>query len=213
MASPKSLTADWELCESLYRAGTMTLRQIADEVGCSHVAVADRAKKHGWTKSLKNKINEQAEQRVAKSMLLNKPPADSLTLTKRDKSLSQDEIDDEIVEANAEAIAKIRLGHRTDIARTRKLAIKMLAELEVQTDDNDDFARLAQIIESGDMSSMGKQFERALSLPGRVKTLKELGETLKVMVGLEREAFGIGEEATAAASSGLYESIAVGDTQ
>ena len=44
--------ADWERIELDYRAGIKTLRQIADEHGISHVAVAKRAKRDGWTRDL-----------------------------------------------------------------------------------------------------------------------------------------------------------------
>ena len=49
-----------------------------------------------------------------------------------------------IVEANAEVIACIRLAHRKDIARSRRLAMAMLDELEQVTENRELFEELGK---------------------------------------------------------------------
>lgn len=39
---------DWRAVEADYRAGTLSLRQMADKHDCSHSAIANFAGRHGW---------------------------------------------------------------------------------------------------------------------------------------------------------------------
>ena len=43
---------DWEAIELDYRAGIKTLRQIAEEHGISHPAIAKRAKRDDWSREI-----------------------------------------------------------------------------------------------------------------------------------------------------------------
>jgi hypothetical protein len=43
-----SKTIDWERIEADYRAGLLSVREIAASQGVSHVAIAKRAKRDGW---------------------------------------------------------------------------------------------------------------------------------------------------------------------
>lgn len=45
---PAKTTADWELIEKHYRAGIMSLREIAKEGGVTEGAIRKRAKRDGW---------------------------------------------------------------------------------------------------------------------------------------------------------------------
>lgn len=47
---------DWESVEREYRAGIKTLRQIGDEHGVSHVAITERADKHGWIRGTRKGV-------------------------------------------------------------------------------------------------------------------------------------------------------------
>lgn len=61
MASP-----DWEAIESAYRAGLMSIREIASQQGITHTAINKRAKKEGWERDLKAKIKAKADSLVSK---------------------------------------------------------------------------------------------------------------------------------------------------
>ena len=74
--------------------------------------------------------------------------------------------DSAIVEQGATEQTIIRLQQREDIQRSRKIAMNLLGELE---------------------KSSGTAF------PARVSSFKQLADSLKTLVGLEREAFGIDE--------------------
>lgn len=52
---------DWKAIELDYRAGIKTLREIADAHGITHGAINKRAKRDGWTRDLKAKIQAKAK--------------------------------------------------------------------------------------------------------------------------------------------------------
>ena len=61
---------DWERIEQLYRAGVLSLREIAIACpGPNHVAIARRAKKFGWVQDLSAKIKAKANDLVTRQVV------------------------------------------------------------------------------------------------------------------------------------------------
>lgn len=174
---------DWERIEQLFRAGLLSVREIAAACGVSHTAINKRSKAEGWERDLKAKIKAKADSLVSKREVSNKVSTETLA-TERG-----------IVEANAEVIADIRMAHRADIGRSRRLANKLLDELEALTDEQGTIKEMiAQLKEAdhddGDaMSDVLALAHKMGALPSRTKTMKELAETLKTLVALERQAY------------------------
>jgi hypothetical protein len=104
---------DWELIERDYRAGVLSVREVAASQGITHGAINKRAKRDGWERDLKAKIQAKAEALVSKREVSSAVSAERVAT------------DRVIVEANAERIADVRMAHRTDIARGRRLAISL----------------------------------------------------------------------------------------
>lgn len=178
-------TPDWERIEQLYRAGLLSVREIASAHGITHGAINKRAKRDGWVRDLKAKIKAKADSLVSKSVVSTEVSKEQLA-TDRDT-----------VEANAQVIANVRISHRTDIGRYRKLANSLLEELEGMTDNRDLFDQVGELLRSEDDNGQDKLndlYQKVISLPSRTKTLKDLGDTLKVLIGLERQAYSIDEE-------------------
>lgn len=174
---------DWERIEQLYRAGLLSVREIAVSCAISHTAINKRAKAEGWERDLKAKIRAKADSLVSKAEVSTQVSTEAL-VTERG-----------IVEANAQVIASIRIGHRTDIGRSRRLANKLLDELEGLTDNRDLFDQLGELLHEPDDSGQDKRYDlymKVIALPSRTKTLKELGETLKNLIALERQAYDVG---------------------
>lgn len=181
MAQEKKSAPDWERIEADYRAGVLSLREIAASQGVSHTAINKRAKAEGWSRDLSAKIKAKAETLVSKREVSTKVSTDVAT-------------ERLIVEANAEVIAGIRLAHRSDIARARRVAIDLLSELEIETGNLDLFEELGEILRSEDDKGQDKRndvYRKVLSSAGRVDSMKKLADTLKVLIGLEREAYGL----------------------
>jgi len=84
----------------------------------------------------------------------------------RSTSRSEKDITErEIIETNAQAIVNIKTSHRTDIKRNKDLLESLTKELAL----------------------IGEQ----VAINVKIDCVKKLTETLKVLVGLEREAYGI----------------------
>lgn len=175
--------ADWERIEQHYRAGILSLREIAIACpGANHVAIARRAKKFGWVQDLSAKIKARAEDIVTRQVVT------------ADVTEKRAVTDRAVIEANAQSIADVRMAHRGDIARSRRLTNKLLDELEDVTDNRDLFAELGELMRSEDDKGQDKRndlYQKVIDLPARTKTMKELAETLKTLVALERQAYDI----------------------
>jgi hypothetical protein len=175
-------TADWERIEADYRAGVLSVREIATANGVSHTAIQKKAKAKGWEQDLQAKIKAKADSLVAKREVAAEVAAQRV------------ETDKVIVEANAQVIANIRLAHRADIRRMRALCLEMLGELEHETGNIDLFEELGDMLRAEDEKGQDKRndlYRKVISSAGRIDSLKKLAETLKVLVALEREAYGI----------------------
>ena len=186
MSTIKKSPIDWEAVELHYRAGIRSLKDIGAEFGVSDAGIIKRAKRDDWERDLRAKIQAKAEAKV------------SASLVSAEVSVQTKVAERQLIEANAQAIADVILSHRKDIQRNRSLAGKMLSELEAQTNDPELFEQLAELMAEPDQSGVDKLnilYRKVLSLPSRIDSAKKLAETMRVMVALEREAFGVGAEA------------------
>lgn len=179
---------DWDLIERDYRAGIKPLRQIAEEHGISHPAIAKRAKRDDWSRDLAAKIAARAEELVTKAAVTKVVTAETLATEK------------EIVEANATAIVQVRIGHRKDINRGRTLVMSLLEELEQQAGAENvallqEMGELLRRNDDKGQDKLNDLYQKVISLPGRAKTMKDLGDSLRTLVTLERQAFGLDTEA------------------
>lgn len=178
-------SVDWERIELDYRAGIKTLRQIGEEHGITHGAINKRAKRDGWERDLTQKIHAKAEALVSKAVVSSEVSAD----TKLQERV--------LIDGNAQAVANVRLGHRQDAHRVRQLTNRLMDELEQQTDPAT-LAKLqelaAAVVSPGEKTGRDRYREllaAVISLPERSKTLKVLAESLRVVVDMERTAFGM----------------------
>lgn len=181
---------DWERIELDYRAGVKSLREIADGSGTSHVNISKRAKAKGWVRDLTKKIEAKANELVNKASV-NTPVNNASPAAER-----------ATVEAVASTQASVRLAHRADIERVRGLCMGMLIELEQQSADPELMAEAADILRSTPPEEMTKEKRAKLaeaaakagSLQARSSVMRSLSESLKGLIALERQAFGIREE-------------------
>ena len=176
---------DWEAIEKDYRAGVATLRQIAETHGTTHTTVATRAKKFGWDRDLSAKIAAKAESILSKSHL--------------SSDLSKPATEREIVESNGQIVAAALIGQQKSIKRHRTLSEKLLAELEAQCDYPEIFEQLGALMQSPDergSDKLNELYRRVIALPSRIDGAKKAAETLRILVSLEREAYGMDKGAS-----------------
>ena len=179
----KKPVVDWERVEADYRAGLLSVREIAAVHGISHTAIQKRANKEPkWERDLSKRIQSKAETLVAKREVATQVATDRVAT------------DAAIIAANAEVIAGVRLNHRKDIARYRSLALSLLSELEVGSADPGLFEDLGTLLRQEDEKGQDRRndlYNKVISSAGRIDSVKKLAEVLKILIGLEREAYGI----------------------
>lgn len=181
---------DWESLEIQYRAGVRSLKDIGQEFGVSDAAIIKRAKRDGWTRDLKAKIQAKAAALV------------SAAAVSKEVSAQTKIAEAAVVEANAQAAADVILSHRKDIGRARRLTAALFDELEQQTDPEtlSILRNLGEIMADPDEKSgrdrMQEIYQAVISLPERSKTMKTLTESLQKLVDMERVSFGVDDKKT-----------------
>jgi len=176
--------ADWERIEADYRVGVRSLREIATEHGVTEGAIRKRAKRDNWTRDLTAKVRAKADALVRKELVRSEVRKESAT-------------ERETVEVEAQVQVRIRLAHRTDITRMRALVLRLLAECEAEAAEPGLFDNIGELLRNPSPTGqdrLNEAYMKAISLPQRIKGVKELAETMRVLIGLEREAYGIGGE-------------------
>ncbi len=175
---------DWEKLSVHYRAGIRSLKDMGIEFDVSDAAIIKKARKEGWTRDLKGKIKAKADKLVSAAMV----SAEVSAQTKITEKLT--------IDVEAQVQSRIILSHRQDIPAARKLVSKLFTELELQTDGIELLRELGEIMRSEDKNGQDKRndlYAKVISLSGRSTTLKSLVDSLKVMIALEREAFGLAD--------------------
>jgi hypothetical protein len=183
----KKKPPDWERIESDYRAGILSLREIAAPSGITEGAIRKRAKRDGWVRDLSEKIKIKAEHLVRTEMVRSEVREKGGIVPER-----------EIVEANATLSANALLSHRKDITRGRSLTIKLLEEIESQTSNHELFASLGLMLAAPDEKGVDKLNElylKVIGTPSRIDSMKKLSDTLKTLIALERQAIGLKDDA------------------
>ncbi|WP_439212503.1 hypothetical protein [Duffyella gerundensis] len=175
-------TPDWEAIESAYRAGLLSIREIASQHGITHGAINKRAKRDGWERDLKAKIKAKADALVSKREVSTQVSIETATNERI------------LIEANAEVIATVRMEHRGDIRRARNIASSLFGELEAECADVGALHQLGDLMFEPDdkgYDKLNEIYHKVISMPGRVKSMKDLSDTLKTLIGLERQAYDI----------------------
>ena len=186
MAAPKKV--DYERIEPGWRAGIKSPEQLASEytevtgIPVSRTAIIKHFKILGIPRDLKAKIQAKADAMVAASLVSGKV------------STLSPETERTIIDTVATEVATVRISHRKDIGRSRSLAMKLLDELEAQTAQVPELLHLGELMAKPDdkgLDKLNELYQKIIGLPTRTKTMKDLAETLKTLIGLEREAYGI----------------------
>jgi hypothetical protein len=174
---------DWVSVEVHYRAGIRSLKDIGAEYGVSDAGILKRAKKEEWTRDLAAKIKAKAEAKV------------SAAAVSEEVSAAKALTEQAVVEANAELQTRIRLEQRQDVGRARRLVMSLFCELEAMTDGAELVELIAEALsEEGTSTKRLEVLNRVNTLGGRVSNIKALADSLKTLIALEREAFGIDDK-------------------
>jgi hypothetical protein len=178
VVKPLKVDVDWEAIEGMYRAGLLSVREIARSHGISHVAILKRAKADAWARDLTAKVRQQVTTALVTS-----------EVTKEELATER-----EIVEAAAAQVIALVRSHRAEIGRNRAMITTLMGQLEGAVEHRDLLEQIIDEVEDGGTGASTKRREalfRAVALPAHAGVLKSLADTLKVVIALEREAFNV----------------------
>jgi len=173
---------DWESVERDYSAGLLSLRELADKYGVAESYIRKKANQKDWSRDLSAKIQSKAEKLVRSEVVRSE--------VRTEKAITEKEI----IEANAQAIVNIKLAHRGDIRKSKRIVNSLFDELELTTDNRELFEQLGELLRQESESGQDKLndiYKKVISMPQRIDGVKKLTDALKTMIGLEREAYDI----------------------
>ena len=191
----KSKVIDWERLDADWLAGIKTPEAMADEYNkgidgtgkdtVTRQMIDSHYRRKGVSRDLNAKIQAKTKSIVAKSIVA------SIVAKSESATIN----DNKIIDAAAEHASTILIGHKNTISRARNLSNALLAELESQTLSGDEYAQMIELMKDSDYDKLAVMCQKIISTPSRVDSLKKLAETLKTLIGLERQALNIDDNA------------------
>ncbi|WP_244936533.1 hypothetical protein [Methylobacterium currus] len=101
---------DWEAIEAAYRAGQLSIREIAKQHDVSDTAIRKRAKAEGWTRALADKVRDAIREKLVRSDGSQAGSQPHRTRT-----------DAQIIEASAQIGFDVVTSHRRDLQQLHGL--------------------------------------------------------------------------------------------
>ena len=185
--------ADWEAIERSYRAGILSIRELASQHGVSEAAVRKRAKQHSWSRDLTARVREKVRADLVR------------TEVRAPEEVARTE--DAIVTEAAATVIQVVRSHRKGIRALIDVGETLMGQLIGAAGNRE--AIEAVIFEetpfaddpdapAGERSRALARREamlRAVALPSHAGVLKQLADVMKALVPLERQAFNVDEPA------------------
>jgi transposase-like protein len=106
-------STDWELIGREYRAGQLSIREIARQHELSETAIRKRARKEGWARDLTAQVRERVRTELVRNEV---------------RTPNAREPEREIIDAAARRGVEVVQGHRRDIAALRVLAERLASK-------------------------------------------------------------------------------------
>lgn len=179
---------DWEPIELAFRTGVMSVKTIAAEYGVSESGISKKARRDSWQRDNVVRARSRTVAKLNATVLSLVPANPAIHIESEKKAGPQ------LDSTSAEIQGDIILAQRKDIRRSRALVMALLRELEQQTGSIDALTELSELIAASDDKGRDKRselFQKVISHANRTSTLKSLVDSLRLLVALEREAFGI----------------------
>lgn len=173
---------DWEAIERAYRAGSLSIRNIAERHGVSDTAVRKKAKALGWARDLSDQVRKEVRSKLVRGEVRNDQGANC-------------ELDAEIIEEAAEEGARVVRSHRRDIRKATILANLLMDDLMTTIQRREEIEEDIDAETSEDNNGMRRaSMLAAVGLPSNSKTLFQLSSAMKNLQVLERQAYSLDEK-------------------
>ncbi|WP_394780606.1 hypothetical protein [Undibacterium sp.] len=185
---------DWDPIELEFCGGMKSVSTIAAEYGVSTSGINKKAKRENWQRDGSAPATGRTLAKL-NATVLSLVPAIAIQRGSATTSVSiPARLLENGTQSDNEVQGDIVLAQRRDIRRSRALVMALLQELEQQTGSVETLAGLSELMEAADDKARDKRnelFQKVISHANRTSTLKSLVDSLRLLVALEREAFGI----------------------
>lgn len=172
---------DWESIEKHYRAGVLSVREIASLYEVTEGAIRKHAKKNAWERDLTAKVQAKARDELVRNEV-------RTAYAKADGVRTEQEI---ITEAAMTVVQVVR-EHRQAIAAGRNMAAMLMDQLLDAATHRPELEAIAEEVTVEDKTAERyNKLMRAVSLGAHASILKDLATAVKNYVGLERQAFNV----------------------
>lgn len=169
---------DWESVERGYRAGVLSIRELAKLHDISDKAVRNRAKEYGWERDLTERVQEKV-----RTELVRTESAPQARQTER-----------EIVAAAAATVVHVVREHRVSLAAGRSVVSTLLSQLTDVAGNREAFIEaIEQECAEDETGERRNRMLKAISLPTHAATVRDLSNALKNLITLERQAFNVSD--------------------
>lgn len=203
---------DWETIGMLYRAGEMSVKAISRQFGVSDTAIKKKADALGWERNLTERVTERVATILAKQ--------EAGLTSKAIPASQQDEA--AIVEGAAMAVVTVVQEHKATVRKARNVVDRLLAEVEACTMHRDELQELIEEECAADADDSDaelrrkdarrRQLQKAIDMSSRVGSIRQLAAAVKDFVAIERQAFGLKDEAEKPAGDKMDEFLSALDT-
>lgn len=188
----KKARTDWEAVERDYRAGKLTLREMATKHGCTNGRICQVSKEKNWTRGDLQEVVRKATQ----AALIEQDLSTEVSRVKQGLS--------DTVAAAVELNKQVILQHRGDLKSTRNVMIDMLTELATTTKSADQleamFESLTDELTGPAKMAAAQQFRDFMRLHTRIGSVHKLADALKKVQELERKAFNLDDDSKGGSS-------------
>lgn len=174
---------DWERIELRYRAGLLSLREIATEDGnVTEGAIRKRAKRDEWSRDLSAKVQQRADELVRKAEV-------------REAVRGTQEVSAKVeIEVGAQALANVKMGRKARVTKGQAVVSKLWEEIELMTDNRENLLRLGELMRAPDEKGkdrLSEVYHAIIATPERVDMAKKLVEADSKLAGMEADAWGL----------------------
>lgn len=185
-ASDQKAKADWESIERDYRAGVLSIREIARLHGVSDTAIRNKAKGDpekgipAWERDLSAKVQEAVRTELVRTQVRTSNAEDKLRTEKQ------------IIQEAAATVVEVVRSHRKGISAGQKMVGILMSHLHEAATMRGEIMDDIEAECKGDRTAdRYNRMMRAISVPAQAGTVRDLANAMKQLVYLERQAFNI----------------------
>lgn len=173
----RSKAVDWDAIERPYRAGVLSIREIARNHDLSEKAIRKHALEYGWERDLTEKVQQKVRNDLVRKQVRTADP-----VTER-----------EIVEQAAAVQVHVVREHQTLGSRGMRTVLMLSERLDEAIARSDEITDEISGIADGEKR---KRMLRAVSLGQLITLAANLGSAARTWIAIERQAFNIPDDET-----------------